>query len=171
MLSGFFEINLKTANLRMYHRLVKNHAKRAFSLAEVMVSLGIITLVAASAYAFMHQLSVQNLRDCYQAEAYRLAQEKIEALKAGDWRTDFVSSATQTIASSTTTTFNNSSLELFNYSNTTSSARIQFERTVIEDATIENENPFFKVLRVEVKWHFYNRDYRISIPVGRAYTS
>ena len=136
--------------------------RAAFTLAEVMIALAITTFVCLSAFALMYQLSKITLRDAYRAEAYRVAQQKIEELRGGDVSA-FTASGATTITSSMTTVSSRNTLAQFAYAAVGQTQRVNFTRTV---ASVSSSSTFIE-LNVNVTWTFDGQTFSIAVPIAR----
>lgn len=128
---------------------------------EVMISLIVITFFSLSAFGAVQVASKWALQTAYQSEAYRLAQQKAEALIADP---TLAASGNESITSATSTRFSKNTLAQFSYGSITASQRVIFTRNV----TVASSSSSFTLLNVNVSYVFGRRTYNIQLPVARA---
>lgn len=141
-------------------RLIGNSA--GFTLAEVIITMFLISMMCLSVFAAMQQITKATLALAIRSEGYRLMQSEAERLLSIDY-TSFTSSGNQTITSAVKTTYTPSSDAALSLPADNALGRATFTRRVVAVSNTATS----KTLRVEVEWTWQGHSNLISTPLFR----
>lgn len=123
-------------------------------------------MLATAGFSSMGFVRRSMLDNIHTAEAYRIAQAKIEELQGGPIE-DFVPSPEETIESSVTTTFRRNQAARFAPTGSAPDARLNFVREV-ELVPAASGPVSYVQLRVNVTWSQFGRERSIDLTTCRA---
>ncbi len=135
----------------------------AFTLAEVVITMFLMSLTCLGIFAGMQQITKAMMAVALRDEAYHLMQAEAERLLATDYTSFTATASDQSITGAAKTTYLPSTAAKFGITSDNALGRATFTRRVVQVSSTTTS----RTLRVEVQWTWQGRSQTITTTLLR----